>query len=80
MSITFIPPTIGSGSTTPLTFIDSEGKQFTRTINVPRNNDGSVDQQMFMDILQGQLMGVINKVKLGVITFTTGSVEPITTP
>jgi hypothetical protein len=79
MSITFIPPTIGSGSTTPLIFINSDGGQYIRHINVPRNNDGSVDQQMFNDILQGQLMGVVNKVKLGMITFTTGSVEPITT-
>jgi hypothetical protein len=67
-------------SSTQVTFVNEKGETFKRMVNVPRNLDGTIDTVMFTDILESQLMGVINKAKLGVVTFTTGSSEPITTP
>lgn len=81
MSITYQVPTVEEGkNSTTVTFINEKGETFTRMVNVPRNLDGTVDVVTFTDILEAQLMGVINKAKLGVVTFTTGSYEPITTP
>lgn len=81
MSITYQVPTVEEGkNSTYVTFINEKGETFKRLVNVPRNLDGTVDTIMFTDILESQLMGVVNKVKLGVVTFTTGSSEPITTP
>ncbi len=81
MSITYQVPTVEEGkNSTYVTFINEKGETFKRLVNVPRNLDGTVDSVMFTDILESQLMGVINKAKLGVVTFTTGSSEPITTP
>lgn len=81
MSITYQVPTVEEGkNSTYVTFINEKGETFKRWVNVPRNLDGTVDTVMFTDILESQLSGVVNKVKLGVITFTTGSSEPITTP
>jgi hypothetical protein len=81
MSITYQVPTVEEGkNSTYVTFINEKGETFKRLVNVPRNLDGTVDTVMFTDILESQLMGVINKAKLGVVTFTTGSSEPITTP
>lgn len=76
MSITYQVPTVEEGkNSVNVTFINEKGETFTRGVNVPRNLDGTVDTVMFTDILEAQLMGVINKAKLGVITFTTGSSE-----
>lgn len=81
MSITYQVPTVEEGkNSTRVTFINEKGETFTRMVNIPRNDDGTVDTVSFTDILESQLNGVINKVKLGVITFTTGSTEPLTTP
>lgn len=81
MSITYQVPTVEEGkNSTQVTFVNEKGETFKRMVNVPRNLDGTVDTVMFTDILESQLMGVINKAKLGVVTFTTGSSEPITTP
>jgi hypothetical protein len=81
MSITYQVPTVEEGkNSTYVTFINEKGETFKRLVNVPRNLDGTVDVITFTDILEAQLSGIINKAKLGVITFTTGSTEPITTP
>lgn len=81
MSITYQVPTVEEGkNSTTVTFINEKGETHTRIVNVPRNLDGTVDVVTFTDTLEAQLAGVINKAKLGVIMFTTGSVEPITTP
>ena len=81
MSITYQVPIVEEGkSSTNVTFINDSGETFSRKVNVPRNIDGTVDVVAFTDILESQLLGVVNKVKLGVITFTTGSSEPITAP
>jgi len=81
MNITYQVPTVEEGkNSTYVTFINEKGETFKRLVNVPRNLDGTIDTVMFTDILESQLMGVINKAKLGVVTFTTGSSEPITTP
>ena len=70
MSITY---TVGdftdSDSKAEVTFTDEQGFEHKRTINLPRLEDGSLDQEHYDRILEGQLRGVINKLKLGVISF-----------
>lgn len=81
MTITYLPPTIEEGkSTASVTFINEQNLTHVRSVNIPRNIDGTVDTVTLTDILEAQLRGVEQKVKLGVVTFTTGSTEPITTP
>ena len=80
MTITYLPLVIESGSKiTPITFVNSTGGEYTRSINIPYNEDGSIDQITLDEIVQGQLLGVIQKNKLGLITFmvteNTGSTE-----
>jgi len=52
-----------------VTYINSKGFTYTRSVNIPHLEDGSIDQNYFEEILQSQLMGVINKEKTNVITF-----------
>jgi hypothetical protein len=76
MTITYLQPTIEEGKTsTEVTFVNSAGEHYIRRINVPRTSDGTVDQVALTDTLESQLMGVINKEKIGLITFTTGSIN-----
>ena len=50
-------------------YTNDEGLIYKRSVNIPRNSDGSVNQEYFDQILQGQLMGVNNKLKVGVAVF-----------
>lgn len=62
---------IGTTDTTvTVTYTNDAGFTHERTINVPRLENGSVDEEYYQEILEGQLRGVENKVKIGVITFT----------
>jgi hypothetical protein len=38
-------------------------------INIPHLEDGSIDEDYFNEILEGQLRGVENKAAIGVISF-----------
>lgn len=81
MTITYEEPIIEEGkNSTRVTFTNDKGETFSRGVNVPHNEDGTVDTVMFTEILEAQLMGVINKVKVGAITFTSGSTEPAPIP
>lgn len=70
MSITY---TVGdftdSDSKVEVTYTDEQGFEHKRTINLPRLEDGSLDQEYYDRILESQLRNVINKLKLGVISF-----------
>tara|TARA_R100001460_G_scaffold73101_1_gene113987 strand:- start:129 stop:380 length:252 start_codon:yes stop_codon:yes gene_type:complete len=66
---------IGATDTTvKVTYTNDAGFTHERTINVPRLENGSVDEEYYQEILEGQLRGVENKIKLGVITFTDPNV------
>jgi len=53
-----------------ITFTNEEGFIHERTINIPHLEDGSVDEDYFEEIIQGQLRGVENKQRIGIIEFT----------
>ena len=55
--------------TVQVTFENSEGLIHKRTVNIPHNEDGSIDEEYFQEILEGQLRGVENKLRVGAVTF-----------
>jgi hypothetical protein len=57
----------------------SDGYIYKRMVNIPHNLDGTIDEQYFEDILHGQLSGVINKYKAGVVEFRDPTEVPETT-
>ena len=57
--------------TVEVTYINEENFEYKRTINIPHLEDGSVDEDYFKEILEGQLLGVENKLKIGIIEFKT---------
>lgn len=58
-----------------VTYADEAGLTHTRTVNLPRNEDGTLDQEYFDEILEGQLRGVISKLRVRAITFTDPTAE-----
>ncbi len=62
---------------------NSDGFIHSRRVNIPHLEDGSIDEAYFQEILSGQLLGVINKYRAGIIEFVDPStcsvpVEPLT--
>ena len=57
-------------TTANVTYTNEAGFTHSRSINVPRTEDGSVDNEYYQEILEGQLRGVENKVRVGAVTFT----------
>jgi len=71
MAIAYTFAGIGATDTTvSVTYTNDDGFTHERTINIPRLEDGSVDEEYYQEILEGQLRGVENKLKVGVISFT----------
>lgn len=61
-----------------VTFIrTSDNYTYKRSVNIPHSEDGSVDETYFEEILKGQLSGVINKYKMGLIEFRDSDDEPV---
>lgn len=58
-----------------VTYTDEAGLTHTRSVNLPRNEDGTLDQEYFNEILEGQLRGVINKLRVQAISFTDPTAE-----
>jgi hypothetical protein len=56
-------------TTVKVEYVNHDGFIHTRTVNIPHLENGSIDQEYFNEILEGQLRGVENKESLGVITF-----------
>ena len=48
---------------------NSDGFIHSRRVNIPHLEDGSIDEAYFQEILSGQLLGVINKHRVGAIQF-----------
>lgn len=62
-----------------VTYQNTEGFVHKRTINIPHLEDGAVDEEYFQEILEGQLRGVENKIKVGAVSFTDpNAVEEVT--
>jgi hypothetical protein len=55
----------------------SDNYTYKRGVNIPHLEDGSVDETYFEEILEGQLSGVINKYKMGLIEFRDSNDEPV---
>ncbi len=71
MAIAYTCADIGATDTTvTVTYTNDDGFTHERSINIPRLEDGSVDEEYYQEILEGQLRGVENKLKVGVISFT----------
>jgi len=58
-------------SSVEVTYTNSDtGYTYVRSVNIPRTEEGMIDEDGFEEILEGQLLGVLNKLSVGVITFT----------
>ena len=79
MAITYTAPSasdIGAeDKTVEDTYTNDASLTHTRAINVPRMEDGSIDEVYYQEILEGQLRGVENKVKVGAVTFIDPNAE-----
>lgn len=47
-----------------ITYTDENGFIYKRFVNIPYNSDGTIDEDYFSEICEGQLMGVKHKQKL----------------
>jgi hypothetical protein len=85
MAITY---TVGeytaSDSSIQVVYTDDNGFEHRRHVNIPKNPDGTIDEEYFAEILEGQLRGVENKLRVGAVSFVDPSVseveEPLTKP
>jgi len=50
-------------------YTDADGRIYKRSVNIPRFEDGTIDEEYFDEILASQLAGVYNKRKVGVAVF-----------
>lgn len=57
--------------TVQVTYTNPEnGFTHERTVNIPRTEEDLIDEDELNSILESQLLGVLNKISVGVITFT----------
>lgn len=56
-----------------VTYTDNEDLIYKRTVNVPRDSEGNLMQELFDEILEAQLVGVNNKRAVGVAVFKDAS-------
>ena len=54
-------------------YTDNDGLIYKRTVNVPRDSEGNLIQELFDEILEAQLAGVNNKRAVGVAVFKDAS-------
>jgi hypothetical protein len=60
--------------TVNIKFTNDDGLQFAKTINVPYNSDGTLNESYFNEIVDGQVRSVEYKLSIGSIEF--GEPEP----
>ena len=63
--------------TVEMTFSNDEGFVHKRQVNIPYNADGTIDEDYLQEIFKSQLRGLENKIKVGTITFTEPTPEPV---
>lgn len=61
--------------TVEVTYTNADGYIHVRTLNIPRLEDGTLDQEYWEEILEGQLRGVENKVRVGAVSFVDPDAE-----
>ena len=56
--------------TVQVTYVNPDnGFTHERTVNIPRTEEDLIDEDELNSILESQLLGVLNKISVGVITF-----------
>ena len=74
MTITYTAPAVSEitseDTTVEVIYTNEAGFTHTRSINVPRLEDSSINEEYYQEILEGQLRGVENKIVVGAISFT----------
>lgn len=82
MAITYVAPEASEigveDKTVEVTYTNDSNSTHIRTINVPKLEDGSVDEDLYQEILDSQLIGLENKVKVGAVVFTDSTEETST--
>ena len=79
MTITYqIPELTENQKTAIVIFKNEDGLEFRKTVSVPYNSDGSLNESYWHEILEGQLRGINNKLSLGTIEFSEPVLEPET--
>ena len=64
-----LPSNIENKQYVDVTFVDEDNKVYIKTVNVPRLEDGSVNEDLFLEIIQSQISGINNKLLIGSIQF-----------
>ena len=81
MSITYSYPELTEGQkSVNIRFLNDQGLEFSKTINIPYNFDGTLNKSYFDEIIEGQLRGVEYKLSIGAIEFTEPELENSYTP
>ena len=81
MAISYTAAQISDGdNTVEVAYTNDAGFIHTRSVNVPRLENGSVNEEYYQEILESQLRGVENKASLGVITFVDPNATEEATP
>ena len=55
--------------TVDVTYSNDAGFVYKRSVNIPRLENGSIDEDTYQAILKSQLAGVNNKLAVGIISF-----------
>ena len=70
MAITYtVADYTAEDSSVEVTYTNDAGLVHKRTVNIPKNGEGGINEEYFSEILEGQLRGVENKVLVGAVTF-----------
>ena len=56
-------------SSVEVTYTDGAGLIHKRSVNIPKDGEGSINEEYFNQILEDQLRGVENKVAVGAVIF-----------
>jgi hypothetical protein len=62
-------------SSVEVIYTNEKGFVHKRTLNIPRNSDGSLNEEMWEEILEGQLRGVERKIEVNAISFVDPSTD-----
>lgn len=77
MSITYaLAEYTSDDATVEATYTNADGHTHTRTLIIQKNEDGTINQDAWDAVLAGQLQNVINKSRVGVITFLDPNATP----
>jgi hypothetical protein len=81
MSFTYSYPSPEPGQKTiNIKFTNEDGLELTKTINVPYNSDGSLNESYLNEIIEGQVRSVEYKLSIGSIEFGEPELENSYTP